>query len=112
MSVLVFNDSFPSGAAQWLGFNGTHPFHGSDHGSAISTCGRYGALLGGHGVLGRGAWTTNRGAAFAFEAMERWARYDWSPRPEIYPATIQTIVQYVLDIEKIMKERKKPYGCG
>ena len=53
---LVHNDTFPAAAGSWWGFDGTHPFHGTDHGSALSTCGRFGTLLGGHRVLGRGAW--------------------------------------------------------
>ena len=53
---LVHNDSFPAHASAWLGFNGTHPFHGSDHGRAVSVCGEFGTLLGGFGVLGRGGW--------------------------------------------------------
>lgn len=54
--VLVQNDSFPAHASAWLGFNGSHPFHGADHGRAVTVCGEFGTLLGGFGVLGRGSW--------------------------------------------------------
>jgi hypothetical protein len=58
-------------------------------------------------ILGRGSHLTIRGCVCGFEALERWSRYDRKPSPIIYPATIETLIQYVLDAERKAVAKKK-----
>ena len=58
-------------------------------------------------TLGAGSWRSIRAVIYAFEALERWAR-DYYPNTPLYPMSVNTAIQYILDRETHAKDGKCP----